>query len=345
MNAEISSDQQTMIAVVVPFSEPHEHRALADWLRTETATSVQICADVGEAVSLSAGEPERRTLVLCPSPDEAVAAALIGGVSAAQAVAGWCRQAEDLLASVRGVRRHVVVIALDALRNDPASCFGAAGIRLLAPEETPFPLPSPDAAVRLLAGAALHRDRTARALISELQASLRVASGDGFAPEDLAAVMEDLRARQAALVSARHMATEQAVSDERFRQSIRENQEERDAVLGQMLETQEKLIGQRQEVHMLQERLEQLSREAQSAAEKTQSATAKCRTAEDELNRVQKALQQETLLRKKLEADLNGARKAADKARRDVERILASSSMRLTAPLRRLRALLSHRSR
>ncbi|MEC7258515.1 MAG: hypothetical protein VXW58_11900 [Pseudomonadota bacterium] len=310
-------------------------------------------------------------LMLYVSPARALAAAMTGESTPAQALAAWCRDAEAMLALHKAGRRRVRLIETGAARRHPrAFCdlFALSG-----------PAPAPEAEIarpndpeamflRLLARRMLLGDAPARALLARLEA-VSVPLGDETPPpeDDPEAVLRAFRALRGAEERGETLtAQNRAMRDELTTLAARID--DRDAALEaaradlaeaeaatEMVQTQsrymqdelERLARQRDDLAREAERLPGLTRQIAERDRSLAAVETLVATQEVQAAHVAAELGAQ-LAREQAEAAtlrerLSGTEAELAARRDEIDRFFNSRSYRLTAPLRWLFAVFSGR--
>ena len=310
-------------------------------------------------------------LMLYVSPARALAAAMTGESTPAQALAAWCRDAEAMLALHKAGRRRVRLIETGAARRHPRAFCDLFAVPGPAPEPEPeIARPNDPEAMflRLLARRMLLGDAPARALLARLEA-VSVPLGDETPPpeDDPEAVLRASRALRGAEERGETLtAQNRAMRDELTTLAARID--DRDAALeaaradlaeaeaaSEMLQTQsrymqdelERLARQRDELAREAERLPGLTRQVAErdrslAAVETLLATQEAQAAHVAAE-LGAQLAREQAGAATLRERLSGTEAELAARRDEIERFFKSRSYRLTAPLRWLFAVFSGR--
>lgn len=311
-------------------------------------------AEVLEALPDAPGEG--RLLILHLAPVAALARAMAAGSAPAAAAADWQRDTAALLRLHRAARRQVRLAELSAARANPGAFAALAGVE---PPETPLPEPeAEDAVLCLLAQRLILGDARLAALAAELEAaSADLTGGAGLTGDDPAAAWRAHGARtpdpaeaqaaarargEAELLKAQNRAMmEELESLARRRQQL----EERLAQTGQGLESFKAQVAElNAAMAALRERMAQKEQALHAAGAQVVEAEARLETLKGDLDRARSdigALEAEAQARA---GALAAAEAEAAGLRAEIERIVTSRSFRLTAPLRRMRALIGGRA-
>ena len=303
---------------------------------------------------------EGRLLILHLAPVAALARAMAAGSAPAAAAGDWARDTAALLRLHRAARRQVRLAELSAARANPGAFAALAGVE---PPETPLPEPEvEDPVLCLLAQRLILGDARLAALAAELEAaSADLTEGQGLAGDDPAAAWRAHGARtpdpagaqaaarargEADLLKAQNRAMmEELESLARRRQQL----EERLAQTGQGLESFKAQVAElNTAMAALRERMAQKEQALHEAGAQVVEAEARLATLKGDLDRARNdagarigALEAEAQTRAEA---LAAAEAEAAGLRAEIERIVSSRSFRLTAPLRRMRALIGGRA-
>ena len=231
-------------------------------------------------------------VIVYTPPAEALAHALQNGQAVAAALAAWTARSEGVLKFLRRNRRRTQLVPDGAFLETPATWLGGDGSAGKT-DEGPEGLPRPDGLYLLLAQEALRRDRSARKLAEELEASSVFAEDDP--PElDLDAVRADQTQALQRLA---------ALQDE-----FAAVQEEQEAVLRELVVVQEKAAGAR-DAHLTAERLEKQLRQDLKNTE------AKLLEAQGDKGRLESESRDLSARIEELATNLNAARQAEGQLR------------------------------
>lgn len=391
--------------------DPARARQLQDLLQSSVAASggtPRIARDIGELEREAAEDIASRVAVIQPAPQIALVTELRNGAAPDRAIRDWCNRNEAILAFFRRNRYRTILIEESAVLAEPETALSELGL-ILPPDAVPDhdnAAPVPDPVEQLLGDELLRRDAAASTLAGEIEASTTV-SDQSRTRADRA----DLEAANRTYADAVRATTALQAAENRataLKRQLAEGKTEQDAILAQLLQTQEMVAKARTEKEQLEDRLtqmrqglesserqigdlqadrERLQRENAEQTEQGEKAQKHLKAlrkeldgSQDKVNELQaerdrlrrenstqaaeledrdaKISDQMRALREgkdktdKLEAEMAHRRKEI-KARFDeiatltsqlqdreaeIMRILASKSIRITAPLRRLRA-------
>lgn len=388
--------------------DPARARQLQDLLQSSVAASggtPRIARDIGELEREAAEDIASRVAVIQPAPQIALATELRNGAAPDRAIRDWCNRNEAILAFFRRNRYRTILIEESAVLAEPETALSELGLTL-PPDALPDhddAAPVPDPVEQLLGDELLRRDAAASTLAGEIEASTTVS--------DQSRTRADLEAANRTYADAVRATTALQAAENRataLERQLAEGKTEQDAILAQLLQTQEMVAKARTEKEQLEDRLtqmrqglesserqigdlqadrERLQRENAEQTEQGEKALKHLKAlrkeldgSQDQVNELQaerdrlrrenstqageledrdakindqmRALREGKEKTDKLEAEMAHRRKEI-KARFDeiatltsqlqdreaeIMRILASKSIRITAPLRRLRA-------
>ena len=309
------------------------------------------CADPAEAAPLVAllGPVERlerlpetpgdaTLLILHPAPVAALAGHLAAGLAPEAAATAWAAETRRLLRLHRAARRRVRLAEISAARAHPRAfqaLFGGPGQE--APVETPLSEPTFDPVLGLLAQRLILGDATLNALVDELEA----ASADLTGGQGLTADNPEAAWRSHAEAGQLRSQVESAGRD----------RQEADLLKAQNRAMMDELESLARHSQQMQDRLTQTgqgldSAQAQIATLEAALEALRRRTADKErsLLAAGRMIEEAELRAAGLKTALERAEDKAATLRAELDRITASRSFRLTAPLRRMRALIGGRS-
>lgn len=302
-------------------------------------TGWQIC-DAPEALP-----PEGRALLIYDSPDRQIAAALRAGLPVEQAIADWQAGAQAILAQWRRGRRRLFLIDADAFAAAPEALAERLAHWLdCAVGPVPEPDPAPDPALEPAPADDIHGLLAAQAALAlpELRQLADELEAGGLSP------------RRAGIGSLAQLAAVSAAWQARDAADDDGDDDRADAAQEQALQQAQSLYDEEIELLQLQLRTAQqaLEREyrdrlaeRQAAAEQTRALRAELEQAQLHLStvRAEQARQVAALLdghrdlmvaRGALQAELNHSR-------HEIDALFASTSWRVTAPLRRARRVVA----
>lgn len=251
-------------------------------------------------------------IVPVATPAEALAFALINRQPPAVALESWTRTAQNRLAEYRGARRQIKLLALAPLLEGSAESWAtlAAQIGRPAPAALPeqtkeAPQNGADSLHQLIAAYLLQSAHEAQALASEIEAMIHGPLPASENPlQSIAGVLDYLRDQQARLDNL-------VVKDELLRENLALLSDQNDK-----LATQQKT----------------LSRELQSMTELEARLS---RTGEDLLQAQQEAVQARNALQD-LQQHHNRLSHDTKAISETLEQVLASTSWKITGPLRKV---------
>lgn len=362
-------------------AEGQQAETIGVW-SADAAAAAPLVAALGLVDPLEAlpeAPPETgRLLLLHLTPAAALARRLAAGQGPEAALSAWEEDLRALLALHRAARRQVRLAELSAALADPGGLAAALG---LEPPAEPVSEPEKgDPVLTLLAQRLILGHAPARALAAELEAaSADLSGGTGLAADDPDAAWRAhaglLEAgTEAGLLRAQTRAQQEELAV-RARAADRAGQEVEllKAQNGAMMAELEALAKGRQQAEArlaqqaqgldsfaAQVAALEVEREAQRArlAGKEQSLLEAGQMLEERDTRLQGLVEELAALRSEsanartgavareaaLGADLAAERQRVAALQAEIERITASRSFRLTAPLRRMRALIGGRS-
>ena len=279
--------------------------------------TVELRAQLPGPGAASNGDPVPIVLLI-HGPARALAAGLAGDTPPSDALARWRGDTAALLALQRAERRRTRVIGIDAALARPGSFRARFGLPGQGPLDGAEPVGDPDAegvVTTLLAERLILGDPAARRLAAELAAVTVDFSGNAPPEEtDLDRLFAAWRAERTAYASARDE-VELLASQNRFMQGELERLARERKALGAELA----------ELPGLRTRAADAARTLAAADLRLTRLEAQNALLRDDLGRAETARATEAARAGELAAEL--------------ERVLSSSSVRLTAPLRRVRAL------
>lgn len=336
-------------------------QALVVWCADAAAAAPLLTAigPVDLRSELPAGSAEATampaTLLLYLAPREVLCRAMTDGIAPAAALEAWRSDARALLALSRRDRRRVRLAEIGAARANPAAFAAALGLDA-APDPAP---PDPrDALLDLLAGQTLAGDATTRAMAAELEAaSLDLTGGTGGAspdPEEAFRSLTDLRQETVLLRQQNRSMREEMETLAEGRAQDAETAR-RAALETELLQAQNRSMQEEMETLargrlQLEQRLAQLNQglesyQSQVGDLRDRQAALGRRLAEKEQGLLDAGRQIRDLEAYGAELRRAIARGQQERAAAEAElqRLLASRAWRLTAPLRRIRLLISGR--
>lgn len=259
-----------------------------------------------------------RILCLYTRAQTAVAERMQQGDSTAQAVETWAEQAGFLLDEQRRHRRRVTLVDADLVREEPVEF--TVWLNLEDADLVPDHGPEGDPVLLMIADLALQANLSAKSLAEELQAAS--VSFSDLADETAAlpeAALKRYGAEKATLQTALRV-RETEISKLRDRQSL---------LMGQNRAQNMELGRMSSELSQMETRLAQLNQGLDSYQVQVTSLQEELKLGKDRLADKNQLL--ETLAEQLRQTEDEVAGRNAE-----IERILNSRSMRLTAPIRRL---------
>ncbi|MFD3191532.1 OmpH family outer membrane protein [Sedimentitalea sp. HM32M-2] len=282
--------------------------------------------------------PEGRALLIYAAPDRQIAAALRAGVPIEQATADWQSQAQAILAQWRRGRRRLFLIDADAFAAAPEALAERLAQWL---DCAAGPVPAPDPALEPALPEDIHGLLAAQAALAlpELRQLADELEAGGVSP------------RRAGTGSLAQLAAVSAAWQDR---DARADDDQANAAQDQALQQAQSLFDEEIELLQLQLRTAQqaLEREYRDRLAERQTAADEIRALRAELEqahlhlstvRAEQARQVAALLdghrdlmvaRGALQAELNHSR-------HEIDALFASTSWRVTAPLRRARRVVA----
>ncbi len=350
--------------LVVWSARPEETKALFD--------SLESCREIKRVSTLPdpSGTKSTDHLLLCDGPVTSMGRMMAAGMSPDKALAVWSEQAAALLALHRSSRRRVHLVEIRAALQDPA-------ILPVRPVSMPSP-PSddsdgPDPVFLVLAQHCLERDGRAQALAAEMAAAMAGSDMDGIDLETAFSAYRTTRKRadrseretarleqEIRLLKAQNRAAQEemeALSHSRIKLRSDWEAAQREVEL-----LQKQISAMREELALLEREREQLHQRLFQLDQGMESQEQQIAKLEGERDRLKRRLAGKdgvlTAAERQIEAlrqELDGMfrvnaqlreRKAALAHRSDmletqIRDMENSRSWRLTAPLRRIRRLLS----
>ncbi|MDU8930026.1 hypothetical protein RXV86_21785 [Alisedimentitalea sp. MJ-SS2] len=270
--------------------------------------------DTTDALADALDEEDASNPVLClyTRADIAVAERMEQGDTATDAVETWADQAAFLLGKQRRHRRRVTLVDADLVRNAPVEFLD--WLKLEDSESfAPDPAPEGDPVLLMIAELALQANPAAQSLAEELQAASVTFSETGLAAPALPEAALDRYVAEKATLQTALRARESEIAKLRESQSL---------LTGQNRTQNMELSRLGKELSQMETRLAQLNQGLDSYQVQVSTLQEKLRLSTDRLADKNQLL--DTLAEQL-------------KQRQDeIDRIMQSRSMRLTAPIRRL---------
>lgn len=289
---------------------------------------------------------EAPLLILHLAPAAALARAMSGEQGPEAAVAAWRAETVALLRLHRAARRQVRLAELLAARANPA--VFAALFGLPAPEN-PFAEPESahDPILCLLAQRLILGTPELAALAAELEAaSADLTGGAGLVADDPEAAWRaraDLAGGGAVAARARQEAELLKAQNRAMMEELENLARQRQAVEARLAQTSQGLESYQAQAAALESAMAGLRQRMAHKEASLQAAGAMVQELEVQAARLKDDLAGAQDRAGTLEDELAAERAQAAALRGEIDRIMGSRSFRLTAPLRRMRALLGGR--
>lgn len=296
-----SKSKETTLRVVVQPEGP-----LASFLVAHLANILKASFKQYDTLAEAVGKSEREPVLLAlVNPVEALAGQLFMADTPQKALAAWRSDVAPMLESARRVRRQLMLVDARALLlNDPEVLSLLDVTAALAPADIP---PPPDPIALVLADAMLARDPVASRLAAEIETLQRGPSAVQMNEAQLGAAHADLKNAQA--VSGEETAL------------LRENIEQQLAVIASGTAECESLRKAVSDYHILKAQTEAMQHRIETGNERAA---------------LREAMLSATLLQD--QTDLTAVNTRLAKEQGELDRVLGSTSWRLTSPLRAVRS-------
>lgn len=301
----------------------------------DRAYAADIRQTLPSADEIRPGDPGPDMLLLYLSPARVVAMAMAQDTPPGKALKDWQAQARGILQLSHRDRRRVQVFELDMILRHPAAFQARMGLHQ---DDTPAaPETGPDGAdpfLLLLAQRTLLGDAPSRALMTELGAvSVRLANNaapETDDPETLLLAYRDMQAQAATQTAVQTTRLSELEGElDQARTGLETARNAADLLQAQTRFMQEEMEKLARRLLELEDRASRVETLAQRAAEKEHSLAA--------AGQMMRDLEAQTA---RLTADLAAREDRIAGLQGRLDHVFGSRSYRLTAPLRRLRALI-----
>ena len=316
----------------------------------ETGGALDLCDDLPDPAQVKTGSKAPEMLLLCFAPVQTLCRAMAQGTPPSAALEDWRTQAQAMLAVNRRNRRRVHILDMALVTSDPVAALGrfglkdAAGLPETAQETTQE---TPDEVLVLLAQRCLAQDAGARALAAEM-AALMAQSAPTDSDPDAAfqAYRETCWAREEAELL-REQVPSMLEEADLLRTQMRLTLEEMELLQQQNRAAQNEAMTQGENALHLEQRVAQLSQGIESYQAQLETAQITAAGLGKKVAEKDRAMQEASAMLRDLETRTNELTDALAQARSErfemahrVQQLETSRSYRLTAPLRRMRALI-----
>lgn len=270
---------------------------------------------------------ERPVLVPVLSPTTAVATLLKGGDSPVTALKNWLDQTRPFIERCRKVRRHILLLDTDGLNRHPEPIISALATRLNLHLDTPQPAQEAEQApaiLELLARTVIQQHPTGRDLAAEMEAMILSGDDSEHIPENrLEQIFLDYQASLEATTKFDQLKSDRAKLERDLsaaQTDLSRLHEERDLLRQSLAELQEELVSQiRDQDSDRKQQADLLLHKASHEA------------AEHQLARMREDGQRREAV---LSAEILGAQAREASLQQELDAVYASTSWRITGPMR-----------